>query len=436
MIKSDDIFDILFAKDAQEESNIPLQHEYIGPVQVINSTDTTLGRSLIVTRDVCPGELLFVSSPLLRANVDQARQLWFDGQTSNATDNGFRETCFKSLHEISETVLVDECRTCNDVTVLKSCLSLVGSVHSKPSQSAMDVIVGRNVTSKADGDSDIQEGNQISADEWKQIIRRNAFGSDFITSDYIEDRWRVDMQTYGNNLSSWFQPKRLLGLYPLASMINHSCVPNAVRVFVNQRDDKELMIVHACQNIPKGNEVVWSYIPVIDSYPIRLKTLKSTHNFVCQCTRCKAEAHLWKTNECLINLHKNVTKLLSSTTSSALEAITDTEIFDSFQKQIHCLEYDLLLSTNLIISSRNEEKRYLRVGFFRLYSLHLNTSLLRCQNLEQAERLKIKYELFNVSSQLHFSLAACHNASTEHISVSYSTKTISNDYFQKQFRVI
>ncbi|XP_015571533.1 histone-lysine N-methyltransferase ASHR1 isoform X3 [Ricinus communis] len=71
------------------------------------------------------------------------------------------------------------------------------------------------------------------------------------------------------------------GLYPVVSIINHSCLPNAVLVF-----DGRLAVVHTVQHIPKGSEVLISYIETAGSTMTRQKALKQQYFFTCTCPRC------------------------------------------------------------------------------------------------------------------------------------------------------
>ncbi|KAG6556974.1 hypothetical protein Mapa_001390 [Marchantia paleacea] len=75
------------------------------------------------------------------------------------------------------------------------------------------------------------------------------------------------------------------GLYPVISIINHSCAPNSVLLFDGKR-----AIVRAMQKIDRGSEVTLSYVELANSTKTRQKALKEQYYFVCQCTRCmKAE---------------------------------------------------------------------------------------------------------------------------------------------------
>ncbi|XP_021748004.1 histone-lysine N-methyltransferase ASHR1-like isoform X2 [Chenopodium quinoa] len=72
-----------------------------------------------------------------------------------------------------------------------------------------------------------------------------------------------------------------IGLYPVISIINHSCLPNAVLMFEGKQ-----AVVRAVQPIPKGTEVLISYIETAGSTMTRQKALKEQYFFSCSCPRC------------------------------------------------------------------------------------------------------------------------------------------------------
>ncbi|XP_038718397.1 histone-lysine N-methyltransferase ASHR1 isoform X2 [Tripterygium wilfordii] len=71
------------------------------------------------------------------------------------------------------------------------------------------------------------------------------------------------------------------GLYPVISIINHSCLPNSVLVF-----EGKSAVVRAVQHIPKGTEVFISYIETAGSTMTRQTSLKEQYLFTCRCPRC------------------------------------------------------------------------------------------------------------------------------------------------------
>ncbi|XP_059453924.1 histone-lysine N-methyltransferase ASHR1 isoform X1 [Corylus avellana] len=71
------------------------------------------------------------------------------------------------------------------------------------------------------------------------------------------------------------------GLYPVISIINHSCLPNSVLLF-----EGRLAVIRAVQHIPQGDEVLISYIETAGSTMTRQKALKEQYRFTCTCPRC------------------------------------------------------------------------------------------------------------------------------------------------------
>ncbi|KAL5715662.1 Histone-lysine N-methyltransferase ashr1 [Ranunculus cassubicifolius] len=71
------------------------------------------------------------------------------------------------------------------------------------------------------------------------------------------------------------------GLYPVVSIINHSCLPNSVLVF-----EGSVAVVRAVEFVPKGTEVLITYIETAGSTATRQKTLQEQYLFTCTCPRC------------------------------------------------------------------------------------------------------------------------------------------------------
>ncbi|ESQ50674.1 hypothetical protein EUTSA_v10022664mg [Eutrema salsugineum] len=72
-----------------------------------------------------------------------------------------------------------------------------------------------------------------------------------------------------------------IGLFPLVSIINHSCSPNAILVF-----EEQMAVVRAMENISKDSEVTISYIETAGSTLTRQKSLKEQYLFHCECAGC------------------------------------------------------------------------------------------------------------------------------------------------------
>ena len=80
-----------------------------------------------------------------------------------------------------------------------------------------------------------------------------------------------------------------LGLYPMASMLNHSCSPNCVLRFRIQRYSRPHIVIVATQDIPPGVELTYNYIPLYQSTRERKEQLRWTYGFNCQCARCYSQ---------------------------------------------------------------------------------------------------------------------------------------------------
>ncbi|CAK9800854.1 SET and MYND domain-containing protein 4 [Anthophora plagiata] len=85
------------------------------------------------------------------------------------------------------------------------------------------------------------------------------------------------------NDSSMNQDIVATGIYPSASMMNHSCDPNIINIFMDQ-----YLIVRASRDITKHEEVFNCYGPHYRHMPTenRQKILKSQYCFICKCKPC------------------------------------------------------------------------------------------------------------------------------------------------------
>ncbi|KAI8994584.1 hypothetical protein BDB01DRAFT_841026 [Pilobolus umbonatus] len=71
------------------------------------------------------------------------------------------------------------------------------------------------------------------------------------------------------------------GTYPVASLFNHSCRPNAIVIF-----DGALANIRAIEDIAEGSEITIAYTDAAHSRTYRQKSLKDKYFFTCRCDRC------------------------------------------------------------------------------------------------------------------------------------------------------
>ena len=75
------------------------------------------------------------------------------------------------------------------------------------------------------------------------------------------------------------------GLFPLASLLNHSCDASAS---FQPLCSGHLMVTRALRDIDAGEEVCDSYVRLTMPGEQRRASLRRTHGFVCRCSRCAA----------------------------------------------------------------------------------------------------------------------------------------------------
>ncbi|GKY92750.1 hypothetical protein MPSEU_000245000 [Mayamaea pseudoterrestris] len=364
----------------------------IHPSLVVSKNAVLHGRGLVVTDAIKAGTCLFVTPAMFQCDKEQVRDSFL---SSEAAD----------LAEIAEQSLLQAMRSTidkrTDWGAIRCILALIGGVNTEnleelpfDTTNNMQLLLGND---KEPIDEDLIQN--LSDDVLLQIIRRNAFGPDFCTYDSLQSFWT-------RHRSSPHPPPKLpphlLGMYPLAAMMNHSCVANAVRVYVG-----EVMVVHAGQDVAAGDEVVWSYLPPTMEFHRRQKILQQQHGFVCKCQRCRVEEEALRTvepavdewNDHLVNV-------------AALDSEQTQSLFATFQR----LNAQLFGAESPL---SNEAKRYLRVGYTYLHMNYLNATLaeLKTKCGSSPEDDATRDEVLAIATQLHFSFCACHNASTEDLSI-------------------
>ncbi|XP_076952353.1 methyltransferase FGSG_00040-like [Bidens hawaiensis] len=82
-----------------------------------------------------------------------------------------------------------------------------------------------------------------------------------------------------------------VGLWVLASFINHSCNPNAKRYHIGDH-----VVVHASRDIKEGEEITLGYFDVFTPLKTR-KEMAKNWGFDCHCKRCKFEVDISSKHE-------------------------------------------------------------------------------------------------------------------------------------------
>lgn len=74
------------------------------------------------------------------------------------------------------------------------------------------------------------------------------------------------------------------GIYVQCSLLNHSCDPNCVVLFAGTK-----LTLRTVKDIPGGDQLLISYVDLVDSCNHRRAQLKKVYSFTCVCERCLQE---------------------------------------------------------------------------------------------------------------------------------------------------
>ncbi|GLI63619.1 hypothetical protein VaNZ11_006634, partial [Volvox africanus] len=221
------------------------------------------GRGILANTDLEPGELLMVSKPLAYVTCPM-------GSIPSAED--------------LITVMKKSNYNTEELRILNSLFSGVDDEDNKD-----DTCSGLNL------------------DDFKLsgIIGCNSFGEEFTDfpsylarshahANGIDGNRNVVSGGAEHDTASWSNPPSgeeqvgHLGIFPSFSMLNHSCLPNAVNFVVGGR-----MLVVAARSIQKGSEVLINYLGRASLRPLeeRQAQLAEGYYFSCDCPRCRAELY-------------------------------------------------------------------------------------------------------------------------------------------------
>ncbi|MCL7036354.1 hypothetical protein MKW94_014973 [Papaver nudicaule] len=230
--------------------------EYIGPVEVKKSGIS--GRGLFSSKNVEAGTLLFVTKAvatnrgiLPECDEDSKMVMWKDFvekvvDVATKCRKTYDLICRLSTGEEEEMLQVP------DISLFRPDSELSLSESVKPEVGKILNILDVNSLTEEDG---------ISA----KVLGKN--------SDY-----------YG------------VGLWILASFINHSCEPNARRLHVGDH-----LMVHASRDIKAGEEIFFAYFDVLTPLKKRAEMSK-TWGFSCECNRCRFERDMYDRNQGLTEI--------------------------------------------------------------------------------------------------------------------------------------
>lgn len=149
-------------------------------------------------------------------------------------------------------------------------------------------------------EEDAEEGDDANAKVSNEATQQGDIDDVIDHSEYTTDELchflaglEMDEQVQHNDLDDVFTPLDGTAMYATACKMNHSCSPNVVVLYKQQRsNDAQMPLVAYCvalRDIQEGEELCISYIDSSVSYSERQEAL-ANYGFQCECVKCLREA--------------------------------------------------------------------------------------------------------------------------------------------------
>ncbi|GJQ67258.1 hypothetical protein Trydic_g8163 [Trypoxylus dichotomus] len=243
------------------------------------------GRGIFATRDIYPGEIIFVDCPVVL------------GPRARSDSTEICVNCYKNydLVKCSRKCGLPICsQECENSDVHKKECSLINSWKKEVDYSDITTELLRCLTPIRslflnDADKNLVKMLKFHNDPkhgFEVDILKSKFNFNLNEDQEIFLRFVcsvLDANAFEVVVGNETTQSALRGLYPLSSLANHDCSPNTTHVF----DNKQRMIVRAAVFIPKDAEMFHSYVRIIWGTLTRRYLLYRTKHFLCQCERCR-----------------------------------------------------------------------------------------------------------------------------------------------------
>ena len=318
------------AKKAKQGEEIEIG-VFVGPISI--ETSPKHGHIVVATRDIKRGELISVSKAV--------------GFISPAKDKDLTDTPFLEHNSIGKSAPFRTSLLIQSTTeaVIKSKLTAFRVFHLYHKRNHQERIPIELYTSK--GYSLIRDKDYppYQMQQLRDIVTNSEF-----------------------SYTPYYQPGfvRPSGVWPILSYFNHACTGNFW-----QKCYRDILIIRACTDIPKGNELTTSYFDTYAMVSIEERRLKLKHcwSLVCNCELCEFESNPRYKNalQRAVHLYNQVTeevnfqelkrfKLLNQAFDLAVELKLGPNRFNS-------AVWNTIITLTRLMTSKKETRRYLGVMY-------------------------------------------------------------------------
>lgn len=119
----------------------------------------------------------------------------------------------------------------------------------------------------------------------QQVEGTGLFPASASAADITRALWRSDLNDFG--LMDITTSVTGAGCYPIAALLNHSCLPNAVLMYDMYGPAMQVVMrIHVVENVAAGEEITHCYMDPMLPQPERQAKLRRMYGFDCKCRRC------------------------------------------------------------------------------------------------------------------------------------------------------
>ncbi|RDX57022.1 SET domain-containing protein [Lentinus brumalis] len=229
--------------------------EYTGPVEVRTMSNRGGGRGVVATKELRAGDVLMVTKPFVSVYESDLP----------------KDKMIISLDLISKTM--------KDRTGAVSLERIIDKIYGNPDlrDKVFHLYAGPDYMSPPSAYPPVSR-DPVSVEPLNPKVDIDIAQLEAICTYNNFEPYRLETHGSGNDKAT--------GLYPLASLFNHSCSPNAFWYCIG-----DVMIIRATGLIPAGTEITISYCGGLESYEDRQTALKKHMVEHCTCSLCEQDRH-------------------------------------------------------------------------------------------------------------------------------------------------
>lgn len=279
---------------------------YIGPVRVANISNEK-GRGLVVTRNVCKGELLLCSKAFQICYPVEASPVIYINMETKLSDNGAQGMLSQKI---------------------------VNRLINNPSLTRIffDLYAGKHRLSKIPA---ITSTSPVIDAFWVgDICTMNAFTVIDNTLNVQENKVMTFRHDHLCDTPS--------ALFLMPSYINHSCLGNCAQSFIG-----DMMIVRALDDLQVETELLMTYVDTFLGLEER-KLALIKHGFICNCRLCELDQAESKE---LQNQRKVAIEMFESNISLKIKQNPDSQLWERIQEAEKILNN---IENTYVESNRNQ----------------------------------------------------------------------------------